>query len=164
MLWIHSLPREEKPMSKVLVATMGTEFDAQAIDEALKLLGSGHDYLILTVLQGEVPAIVGDGLGIAPVMSLPPEAWIEQQKQDHVLAEHRIRETLSGLGPEVEIRVESGDPGERICAVAVEESVDLVVVGSHDVGTLRRILGGSVSNDVAHHAPCPVLLIRHRNV
>lgn len=148
-------------MSKVLVATTGTEFDAQAIDEALRLLGSGHDYLILTVLQGEVPALVTDGLGI--VMPIPPETWIEQEKQDHVLAERRIRETLSELGPEVEIRVESGDPGERICAVAVEEGVDLVVVGSHDVGTLRRVLGGSVSNDVAHHAPCPVLLIRHRN-
>lgn len=151
-------------MSKVLVATTGTEFDAQAIDEALKLLGSGHDYLILTVLQREVPTIIGDGMGIAAEAPIPPEAWIEQEQQDHVLAERRTRETLSGLGPDLEIRVESGDPGERICAVAVEESVDLVVVGSHDVGTLRRVLGGSVSNDVAHHAPCPVLLIRHRNV
>jgi nucleotide-binding universal stress UspA family protein len=153
-------------MSKVLVATTGTEFDAQAIDEALKLLGSGHDYLILTVLQGEVPAIagiVGDGLGFAPVMPVSPETWIEEEKQDHVLAQRRIREKLSELGPDVEIRVESGDPGERICTVAVEEGVDLVVVGSHDVGTLRRVLGRSVSNDVAHHAPCPVLLIRHRN-
>jgi hypothetical protein len=74
-------------MSKVLVATMGTEFDAQAIEEALRLLGSGHDYLILTVLQGVVPATIGDGLGLAPVMPLSPEAWIEQDKQDHVLAE-----------------------------------------------------------------------------
>jgi nucleotide-binding universal stress UspA family protein len=158
---MHSLRREEEPMSKVLVATTGTEFDAQAIDEALKLLGPGHDYLILTVLQGEVPAIIWDGQGFAPVASIPPEAWIEQEKQDHVVAERHIRETLR-LGPDIEIRVESGDPGERICAVAVEEGVDLVVVGSHDVGTLRRVLGGSVSNDVAHHAPCPVLLIRHR--
>ena len=150
-------------MSKVLVATTGTEFDAQAIDEALRLLGSGHDYLILTVLQGEIPAIVGGGAGFGSEAPLRPEAWIEQEKQDHVLAERRIRETLSELGSDVEIRVESGDPGERICAVAVEEGGDLVVVGSHDVGTLRRVLGGSVSNDVAHHAPCPVLLIRHRN-
>ena len=151
-------------MSKVLVATTGTEFDAQALDEALRLLGTGHDYLILTVLQGEVPAIVGGGLGIASEAPVPPEAWIEQEQEDHVLAERRIRETFSELGPDVEIRVESGDPGERICAVAVEEGVDLVVVGSHDVGTLRRVLGGSVSNDVAQHAPCPVLLVRHRNM
>lgn len=150
-------------MSKVLVATTETEFDAQAVREALSLLGPGHDYLILTVLQGEVPAIVGDGLAIEGSIPVPAEAWVEQEEQDHILAERRIRETFRELGPEVEVRVESGDPGERICAVAVEERVDLVVVGSHDVGTLRRILGGSVSDDVVHHAPCPVLLVRHRN-
>jgi hypothetical protein len=73
--------------------------------EALRLLGSGHEYLILTVLEGEVPAMVGDGgLGIAPVLPLNPEVWIEKEKQDHVLAERRIRETLSELGPDVEIR------------------------------------------------------------
>ena len=149
-------------MSKVLVATTGTEFDRQAIDEALNLLGSGHEYLVLTVLQGEVSAIVGGGLGLAPA-PLPTEVWVENEEEDHVVAARRLREMFGELGPDVRIRVESGDPGERICAVAVEESADVVVVGSHDVGTLRRILGGSVSDDVAHHAPCPVLLVRHQD-
>lgn len=149
-------------MSKVLVAITGTEFDRQAIDEALALLGSGHEYLALTVLQAEVSATVAGGLGLAPA-PLPTEVWVENEEQDHVVAEHRLREMFRELGPDVRIRVESGDPGERICAVAVEEGVDVVVVGSHDVGTLRRILGGSVSDEVAHHAPCPVLLVRHRD-
>ncbi len=147
-------------MSKVLVATEGTEFDAKAVDEALRLLGSGHDYLILTVLPGEVPVFAGDALGLGPVMPLSSESCTGEEDQHRLLAERRIRETFSWLGPEVEIRAESGDPGERICAVAAEAAVDLVVVGSHDVGTLRRILGGSVADEVAHHAPCPVLVIR----
>jgi nucleotide-binding universal stress UspA family protein len=108
--------------------------------------------------------MVGDGLGLAPALPLNTADWSEQEKKDRILAEHSIREKWSALGPDIKVRVETGDAGERICAVAVEESVDLVVVGSHDVGTLRRVLGGSVSNDVAHHAPCPVLLIRHHKV
>jgi len=147
-------------MSKVLVATAGTEFDAKAVHEALSLLGSGHNYLILTVLPGEVPVFAGDAMGIGTVMPPSSESWTEEENQHRLLAERRIRETFSWLGPEVEVRAESGDPGERICAIAAEAAVDLVVVGSHDVGTLRRILGGSVADDVAHHAPCPVLIIR----
>ena len=39
-------------MSRVLVATGSTEFDQQAIVEALVLLGSDHEYLFLTVEHG----------------------------------------------------------------------------------------------------------------
>ena len=45
--------------------------------------------------------------------------------------------------------------------MAEAEKVNLIVVGPHHTGLLRRVLGGSVSDDVAHHAPCPVLLVRH---
>jgi nucleotide-binding universal stress UspA family protein len=55
----------------------------------------------------------------------------------------------------------SGDPGEQIVAVAASEKVDLIVVGSRHKNTLRRVSGRSVSDGVAHHAPRPVLLVRH---
>jgi len=42
---------------------------------------------------------------------------------------------------------------ERICA-------DVVVVGSHGYGPIRRFFLGSVSLFVAHHAPCSVLIVR----
>jgi nucleotide-binding universal stress UspA family protein len=38
---------------------------------------------------------------------------------------------------------------------------DVLVVGASNKGGLRRLFGGSVSDYVAHHAPCPVMLIRH---
>jgi nucleotide-binding universal stress UspA family protein len=148
-------------MSKVLVATTGSQFDTDAVHEALGLLGPGHEFLFLVVQQNEVPAILAsDGLGGAPVIPMPPEAWAEQGQH----ADEEARKKLQDVGrlyPGSKIRVEGGDPGERICTIAAEEHADLVVVGSHDVGTLRRVLGGSVSDNVAHHAPCPVLLVRH---
>jgi len=62
--------------------------------------------------------------------------------------------------PRVTRRVEGGDAGPMITWVAEHEQSDVIVVGSHGHGVLKRMLMGSVSAHVIHHAPCPVLLVR----
>jgi len=37
---------------------------------------------------------------------------------------------------------------------------DLVVVGARGLGPLKRVLLGSVSENVLAHATCPVLIVR----
>ncbi|NJO41393.1 MAG: universal stress protein [Cyanobacteria bacterium CRU_2_1] len=61
-----------------------------------------------------------------------------------------------------------GKPGERICQVAEEMRVDLLILGSPDrrpsiakgLPDLDRLLGQSLSDYVRVYAPCPVLLVR----
>lgn len=57
-------------------------------------------------------------------------------------------------------RLEFGSAREVICAVAEEVSPDMLVVGSHGRGNLERLVLGSVSDYVVHHAHCPVLVVR----
>jgi len=52
-----------------------------------------------------------------------------------------------------------GRPAEEIIALAEELVADLVVVGSRRVGRVKRLIGGSVSEDVVHRASCPVLVV-----
>jgi nucleotide-binding universal stress UspA family protein len=44
----------------------------------------------------------------------------------------------------------------------VADGADLLVVGSRGHGTIRGMLTGSVSQQCVHHAPCPVVVVRHR--
>ena len=51
-----------------------------------------------------------------------------------------------------------GDPAKAILQVANEVGADLIVVGNKGMKGKGRFLG-SVPNDVAHHAPCAVLIV-----
>ena len=55
--------------------------------------------------------------------------------------------------------VEVGYSHEEIIRVANENSVDLIVIGSHARHGLRLLLGSTV-NAVLHHAHCDVLAVR----
>ena len=78
-------------------------------------------------------------------------------------AEHALEQTLRTALPdtdsvEVEQRVVEGRPA----GVLVDESrdADLLVVGSRGRGGFVGLLLGSVSQQVAHHAACPVVIVR----
>jgi nucleotide-binding universal stress UspA family protein len=53
-----------------------------------------------------------------------------------------------------------GSPKQVIVEEAEKWGADLIVVGSHGYGWWERILLGSVSQAVIHHAPCSVEVVR----
>ncbi|XP_038691445.1 universal stress protein A-like protein isoform X1 [Tripterygium wilfordii] len=53
-----------------------------------------------------------------------------------------------------------GEPREMICQAAEQMNVDLLVVGSRGFGMIKRTLLGSVSDYCAHHAKCPILIVK----
>ena len=57
------------------------------------------------------------------------------------------------------IKIEGGKPGETICKIAEKESADIIVVGTRGMGAVRRVVLGSVSDYVLHHAHCAVVIV-----
>jgi len=53
-----------------------------------------------------------------------------------------------------------GSPDGRIVETAEEMAADIIVIGSHGYKQWERLLLGSVSDSVVHHAPCSVLVVR----
>lgn len=63
-------------------------------------------------------------------------------------------------GITVETQVRQGQPADELVREA--EGADLLVVGSRGLGGFRSLLLGSVSQQCAHYAPCPVVIVPTR--
>jgi len=103
----------------------------------------------------------------APVPETAPSAALVAGAAEQVVAYerawHRRLENLREYASKdvaVECRVVHGSPAGVLNAAAVESGADMVIVGSHGVGPIRRALLGSVSSQVLAHAPCSVLVFR----
>lgn len=103
------------------------------------------------VVVSVAPILVPAGRGIGPYDPVdPPER--------HLALARDAASFLEEQGVEAEALDALGDAADAIVRVADERGADLVVVGATHHQHLARLLG-SVSDDVAHHAHCDVLLV-----
>jgi nucleotide-binding universal stress UspA family protein len=72
----------------------------------------------------------------------------------------KLAEEIRAKGIPVRELVAQGKPSAEIIRVAREESIDLIVLGSHGKGVLDQALFGSTTERVVRRAPCPVLTTR----
>ncbi len=93
------------------------------------------------------PAVVPGATGYAP--AIPPEAGAIVTRTVKA-----VDERLAATG-----RVLAGTPGAAIAEACEEVGADLLVAGSRGYGPLLRVLLGSVSTQLMHRAPCPVLVV-----
>lgn len=80
------------------------------------------------------------------------------KEKENVLKQFVPTELLDGI--QVEFIVRKGEVSEQIIKAAKELKIDLIIVGSRGHSALASILIGSVAQNIVHHAPCPVLIVR----
>jgi nucleotide-binding universal stress UspA family protein len=85
---------------------------------------------------------------------------IDRRQPDYAQEVHEQLHRLRGPeGVNVEYHLAEGRPAEEILRVAREEKCDLIFMPTHGHSGLRRLLMGSVAEEVVRGAVCPVLTV-----
>lgn len=147
---------------KVLFATDGTKHGEAAGEMVKKLaLGTGDSIHIISVVDMAVPMAVDIYGGYLPDTSELEKAARESASKIVDDACRDMTTAFSGKNIAVTCEVLFGSPDSRIVETAEDKGTDLIVLGSHGYSRWERLLLGSVSNSVVHHAHCSVLVVRH---
>ncbi len=72
-----------------------------------------------------------------------------------------LRDFLSGL--DVDLKVEVGDPREKILEIEEKEGIDLVIMGSHSKTLIEKVLVGSTAQKVVRYGTKPVLVVKGKD-
>lgn len=146
---------------KVLLAIDGSNQsdDAIAIISSLNLKVIS-EIRVMTVIDMALPLAHDIYTGmIAHTAELEEAA---REAAEKALAEMRTKVSAAAEGTPVAITSGTviGSPERQIVEEAERIEADLIIVGSHGYNRWERLLLGSVSDSVIHHAPCSVLVIR----
>ena len=145
----------------VLVAVDGSENSERALDFALDF---AEKYgAVITVLNvSDSPA-----LGAVPIepTSVSGESMVvfaRDLRRFHEEILSKATAHAKEVKPNVVVssKLREGDPSLEIVAEAKEGGADIVVVGHRGSSRMREIFLGSISEKVAHLAPCPVVIVR----
>ena len=80
-----------------------------------------------------------------------------QEKVQHSAQEIVDKAVARHGGQSVTVRTVNGVPADEL--IKASEGADLLVVGARGAGGFRRLVMGSVSSQVSHHAHCPVVIV-----
>jgi len=143
--------------TRIVVGTDGSETAAGAVRQAVDLakLSSAQ----LSIVSAYEP--VSKRRVEAEQLDAPADVQHEiGPREDVNLVLEGAAAVAKGEGVEVQTHPVEADPAEAILNVAEETGADLIVVGNKGMTGARRFLLGSVPNNVSHHAPCSVIIVR----
>jgi len=144
----------------VLVALDSSIAAHEVLRAAANLAASatgGELHLVHVVEDLPAPAVlvpVPIGMGVSAT---------EQMASARQYAEELAGEARARFSGRVSTHVSAGTAWKEILEVAGEVQADLLVVGTHGRGGVKRLLLGSVAEAVVRRACCPVLVVREKD-
>ena len=145
---------------RILLAVDGSVYSDAAVEEIIKRpWPAGSEVKVITA--AEMPIMVG----IEP-WAASPDYFEQVQKGIRLGALDVISRAMAKLNIiddktlKISTEIIEGPPRQVIVDEAEEWDADLIVMGSRGLGAWNRLLLGSVSSGVVHHAGCSVEIVR----
>jgi len=140
---------DPRPVERIGVAFDGTRESGAALDAA-----AAHAHAagarIHVRLVAEIPATL-----MPPHVS--PFAWTKLEEELVQAGERQLAGALSRLEVPHDGEVVAGPVKQSL--VALSREVDVLVCGSGGWGAVHRVMLGSTSDYLLHHAACPVIVV-----
>jgi nucleotide-binding universal stress UspA family protein len=139
------------PFQKILVAIDGSPGGQKALETAIELAKLTRAELHALAVEGKLPAY-------AATIGEVDEVKREKDQFFGTIA-RLARDQAREEGIDLQVEVLPGHAAELIVRQANKGDFDLVVVG-HKGHFLEDYLLGSTADRVAHHAVCPVMIVK----
>jgi len=141
-------------MKPIVLATDGSPSAAEATLRAIELARvTGAPLIAVAVEHVTVPSY--GYYGYSEIVSELQK--IEREHVEQTLAQAKAVAAEAHI--ECETVAAAGPVTDEICKVARLRDAQMIVIGAHGWGPMRRMLHGSVSTAVLHEAPCAVLVV-----
>lgn len=147
---------------KILIATDGSDFSRNAVEESCKFIAAKKqtDIKIISVVERLAP-MAAEPFAVSAEYYAQIESDMKKAAKEAVAeAEKIINDKLPEENIFISGEVFTGSVKQMIVDEATQFGADLIVVGSHGYGFFDRLMLGSISSYVVHHAPCSVLVVR----
>lgn len=144
---------------RILVSTDGSDFSRAAVEKCCQIIVEPEKAAIKIVSVFEI--IESMDISISPEFGRELEQSARQQAEEFAAqAAAQIRECFPDSNIDLTVQVSMGAPDRILIEAAREWKADLIVIGSHGRGFWGRMLLGSITDSLVHHAPCSVLVVR----
>jgi nucleotide-binding universal stress UspA family protein len=142
--------------TRIVVGTDGSDTAGQAVKQAIELARlTGAQVGIVSAYSSSAARRAESDPGA------PADVQYELGPREDVnIVLDAAAADAKAAGVEVQTHAVEADPADAILNVAEETKADLIVVGNKGMTGARRYLLGSVPNNVSHHAPCSVIIVR----
>ena len=141
-------------MSGIIVGVDGSPGAHRALAWAMREAAAYHAPLTVVAVH----EVAASGWTGNPIILPADEADLEKTRH---AAEEAAAKAATGLGEtrpaSVTVQAVNGFAAEEL--INASRDADLVVVGFRGAGGFARLVLGSVSNKVVHHAHCPVVVV-----
>ncbi|CAM0907720.1 unnamed protein product [Alopecurus aequalis] len=155
-------PVSEEGRSKtvVLVAVDNSDRSYCALEWAVRHVANAGVPAELVVVHAKQAAASVVNVGGAAV----PGDVVRYVEEDLRRSAHEVIEKARRLceanSVQGVVEVMEGEPRYVLCNAVDKHGADLLVVGSHGYGAIKRAFLGSVSDYCAHHANCSVMIVK----